>query len=290
MSQVILNGFIAASTIALVAVGFAVIYTCARFFHIAHGAVFALGAYCFYLLMSPCGLPCYIALPVAVLFSSMSGCTMYWLVYRRLRRRTSSPLILLLASLGIYVILQNMISISFGDETKTVRTAVVEGMSVFGARITFAQVLIVATSATLLFTMWILSKKTRIGLAMRAVAEDSELAGTLGISNDKVMLCAFGLGSALAGVAGVLVALDVDMTPTMGLNALLLGAVAAIAGGVGSISGVALGALLMGMAQHLGVWWIGAQWQDAITFVILLAFLFVRPEGVMGKKLRKATA
>jgi branched-chain amino acid transport system permease protein len=199
-------------------------------------------------------------------------------------------MVFLLTSLGIYIVLQNMISMTCGDQTRMVRTTVVEGVDVFGARVTPVQALIMATSVTLIITVWILSKRTRLGLIMRAVAADPELARTLGINNDKVMLCAFGLASGLAGVAGVLVALDVDMTPSMGLNALLLGAVATIVGGVGSIPGVAFGALLIGMAQHLGVWWIGSQWQDAIAFVILLAFLLVRPEGVLGKRLRKAAA
>ena len=86
-------------------------------------------------------------------------------------------------------------------------------------------------------------------------------------------------------MAGILVALDVDMTPTMGMNALMLGVVAVIIGGVSSISGITLGALLLAVAQHLGAWYIGAQWQDAIAFVILVLFLLYKPEGFFGKKL-----
>ena len=124
---------------------------------------------------------------------------------------------------------------------------------------------------------------------MRAVANDSELARVAGIESDKIILLTFALGSALAGIAGILVALDVDMTPTMGMNALMMGVVAVIIGGVGSIPGIALGALLLGMAQHLGVWFISSQWQDAIAFVILLLFLLFRPQGFLGKKVKTAT-
>ena len=126
-----------------------------------------------------------------------------------------------------------------------------------------------------------------MGKAMRAVANDPELANISGIDSNRVILLTFAIGSALAGIAGILVALDVDMTPTMGMNALMMGVVAVIIGGVGSIPGVALGALLRGTAQHLGVWEISSKWQDAIAFIILFIFLLLKPEGFLGKKARK---
>lgn len=290
MSQIALNSIIAASVIALVAVGFSIIYGCARFFHLAHGAVFASGAYCYYVLAILWQLPLTIALPLAVVFSAALGLAMERCVYRRLRKQGASTTALLLASLGMYIVLQNVISIGFGDQTRTVRVMAEEGIGILGAKVTTAQILIIVTSITLILFLWVLSMKTRAGVIIRAVAIDPELAKALGIDCEKVILSSFALGSALAGLAGVLVAFDVDMTPGMGLNALLMGAVAAIVGGIGSIPGMAVGALLIGAAQHFGVWWIGSQWQDAIAFIILLAFLLVRPEGVMGKKLRKATA
>jgi branched-chain amino acid transport system permease protein len=88
-------------------------------------------------------------------------------------------------------------------------------------------------------------------------------------------------------LAAILVALDVDMTPTMGLNALMMGIVAMIVGGIGSVPGTTLGGLLLGLAQHLGVWKIGSEWQDAIAFAILLLFLLLRPQGFFGRRVRK---
>ena len=164
-----------------------------------------------------------------------------------------------------------------------------EGIHFFGARITPIQVTIIGVSLLLLVSCFLFLKYTKIGRAMRAVANNPELARISGIESDKVILLTFALGSALAGIAGILVALDVDMTPTMGMNALMMGVVAVIIGGVGSIPGVALGALLLGMAQHLGVWKISSQWQDVIAFVILLIFLLFRPQGFLGKKVKKVT-
>jgi branched-chain amino acid transport system permease protein len=200
-------------------------------------------------------------------------------------------LVLLLASLGIYVVVQNLIAVIFGADMKTIHGNLVsEGLPILGARITPIQIAIIAVSAGLVVITYLLLKMTLFGKAVRAVASDSALAATSGIDAEHVMLCAFALASALAGAAGVLVALDVDMTPTMGLNALMMGVVSAIIGGMRSVPGIALASLLLSFAQHLGAWEIGSQWQDATAFVILLAFLLVRPEGVLGKKLRKATA
>ncbi len=123
---------------------------------------------------------------------------------------------------------------------------------------------------------------------MRAVANDPWLANATGIESDRVILFTFAIGSALAGFAGILISLDIDMTPTMGLNALMMGVVAVIVGGSGRpIPGVLLGALLLGLAQHLGVWKISSQGQDAIAFAILLIFLLFRPQGFLVRKIEK---
>lgn len=288
--QLTINGLIAGSAYALVGIGFALVYNVAKFFHFAHGAVFTLGAYFALVFVSMLKFPLLLAIPIAVALAVLLGCLLDLFVFAPIRRRSGSPLVLLLSSLGVYIILQNLISLCFGDSIKTLRTGAVEGgMEFLGARITAIQISVIVTSITLSIALMVFLKKTNIGKAMRAVSNDARLADVCGISSGRVIRCAFGIGSALAAVAGILVALDVDMTPTMGMHALMMGIIAVIVGGVGSIPGVGLGALLLGMAQHLGVWRIGSQWQDAIAFVILLAFLLVRPEGIMGKKLRKAT-
>lgn len=290
INQLILNGIIAGSVYTLVGVGFAVIYRTVKFFHFAHGVVFTAGAYFTYLFKAWLGWPVIVAILVSIILCAILGVIVETSAYRPLRHKGSSSLILLLVSLGIYIVLQNIISMIFGDDTKTIRSGIVkEGINVLGARITPVQVTIIVVSLLLLVSCFLFLKYTKTGQAMRAVANDPELARVSGIESDRVILSAFALGSALAGIAGILVALDVDMTPTMGMNALLMGVVAVIIGGVGSIPGIALGALLLGTAQHFGAWYVGSQWQDAIAFVILLIFLLFRPQGFLGKKVKTAT-
>jgi branched-chain amino acid transport system permease protein len=287
--QLTANTVIAFCTILLIGLGFALIYRTTHFFHFAHAVVFTSCPY-FALALVQSGVPLGAAIPAAVVLSALLGCAMEIGVYRPLRRRGASSMILLLASLGLYVFLQNTISLIFGDDTKTLRTGVVKvGIDVFGARITPIQIATIAVSAVLVIIVAVMLKTTKMGKAMRAVAADADLARVSGIDSDRVILWTFAVASALAGVAGILVALDVDMTPTMGMNALMMGVVAVIIGGVGSIPGIVLGALLIGFAQNFGAYWLSSQWQDAIVFGVLLIFLLLRPQGFLGKRVKRVS-
>jgi branched-chain amino acid transport system permease protein len=290
LTQILINGIFAGSIYTLIGLSFSLIYSTTKFFHFAHGAIYVTGPYFAYLLHSLLGIPLIYSLPLAAACSSFLGIALELFIYKPLRNKGSTSLILLLASLGIYIIIQNTISMIFGDETKSLRCGVVrEGLQFLGARITVIQITIVIICIVLLIGCWAFMKYTRIGNAMRAVASDSELSLISGIDTDRTILFAFATGSALAGIAGILISFDIDMTPTMGMRALMMGVVAVIIGGVGSMPGVALGALLLGIAQHLGIWQISSQWQDAIAFVILLIFLLFRPQGFLGKKVKTAT-
>lgn len=288
IEQVVINSIVAGSVYTLIAIGFSIIYSTTRFFHFAHGAVVTCGPYLVYLFTSVLGLPIALSIIVSIFLSAIIGMLIEMLVYRPLRTKGSSSLILLLSSFGVYIVLQNLISMIFGDDTKSLRSGIVhEGIEFLGAQITAIQIMIVIVSMVLLTVCWALIKYSRIGTAMRAIASDSELALVSGIEINRVILFAFLLGSALAAISGILISFDIDMTPTMGLNPLMMGVVAVIVGGVGSIPGAALGSFLLAFAQNFGVWKISSQWQDAIAFCILLLFLLFRPYGFLGKKIRK---
>ena len=290
MTQLLINSIIAASSYALIALGFSLIYSTVRFFHFAHGIVFTSGAYFTYLFKIQLGFPFWLAIPIALFLCTFLGCLIEFFFYRPLRRKESSSLVFLLASLGIYIVIQNLISLAFGDTSQTFRSgAEGVGIDIIGGSITPVQIYIIGFSLLLIISTALWLRHTNIGKAMRAVANDEVLAKVSGIDSERVMLYTFAMGSALAGIAGILVAFDVDMSPTMGMKALMMGVVTVIVGGVGSVPGIAAGALLLGIAQHFGVWKIGTQWQDAIAFIILLFFLLVRPQGFFGRKVNKAT-
>jgi len=197
-------------------------------------------------------------------------------------------MVLMIASLGIYIVLQNVVSMIWGDSTKSIRFWDIKvGHEFLGAYITTIQIITIVVCLTLFVACTLFMKYSRIGRNIRAVASNPELANIMGISSDRTILWAFGIGSALAAVAGILIAFDTDMTPTMGFRWLLYGVVAMIIGGVGSSWGLIGGALLLATAQHLAAYYIGSQWMDAVAYVILILFLIARPLGFSGKRLKK---
>ena len=290
MQQLIANSILAASVYALVGTGFALIYRSSHFFHFAHGLMCTAGAYLAFIFNTQLRMSLPTSFFLAVGFSTLLGCIIEASVYRPLRRKGASSIILLLASLGIYIVGQNLISMIFGDDTKTLHPRVVEqGLQILGARITTVQLSIIATCLIVIIGLVALLETTRMGKIVRAVANDPELARSCGINTDHVIMWTMAFGSCLAGLGGVLIALDVSMVPTMGMRVLLMSVTAVIIGGAQSTVGVSLGALLIAFAQHLGVWKLPTQWQDAIVFAILILFLIVRPQGFLGKPLSRAT-
>jgi branched-chain amino acid transport system permease protein len=287
--QFVINGIVAGAAYVLFGLSFWVIFRVCRFFHFAHGAVYAAAAYFGFLFSTHLGLPLPASIVAAVTASGLLGMAIDVAVYRPLRRRHASSVVLLLASLGTYIVLQNAISMGFGDATRSLRPRVAaHALDLLGAKITPIQVLLICVATAAVLGMSGLARRTALGRCLRAVANDSELARISGIRTQRVIMWTFALGSSLAGVASILVVLDVDMTPTMGIRALMMGVVVVVIGGVRNIVGVAFAGLLLGMAQHLGVWRIGSQWQDTMAFVILLAFLVLRPYGFFGQTMGKA--
>lgn len=160
----------------------------------------------------------------------------------------------------------------------------VEGYQIASAIITPIQILILSVSLILFASLWLIIDKTKMGKAIRAVADDPVGASVSGIYPEKVILYAFGIGSAFAGMAGVLISLETNIEPMMGLDAILKGIVASIIGGVGSIPGALLGGFFLGIIENLGIWKIQAGWKDSIAFAVLIVFLLFRPEGILGKR------
>ena len=289
MQQIIIYAFIKSNIFILIAFSFSIIYSTTSFFHFAHAIIFTSGAYLTFLFHKLFGLPLYSAIPLAIICAVILGCSIEPFLYKPLRKKGASSIVMLLASLGIYIFLQNLISMLFGDDTKSIRSGVVkEGINIFGARITPIQIVIIITAIVVTILIILFYKKTQLGRSMQAVASDRELAEYTGINTNRVILWSFAIGSGLAALAGILVALDVDMTPTMGMNALLMGVVVMIVGG-NNIKGMVCAALLLGFAQNFGVWYISSQWKDAIAFVILLLFLLFKPEGFFGKRIKKVS-
>jgi branched-chain amino acid transport system permease protein len=288
--QLLLNGILAGTVHALVGLSFSVIYSIVRFFHFAHGTIFALGPY---LLLSLLIYSPFAVLPAAVIatiIAAMIGVSTELAFYRPLRRRRADTRILLVTGLGILIIIQNLISLAFADETQVLLPGrITEAYTILGARVSVTQALIALVAITLCVATDLILRLTRLGVSYRAVAGDPDLAQVLGIPKERLILFSFFWGSVMAAASGILVSLDLPLTPTMGFQALLYGATAMIIGGSDSTWGIFAGGLLVGLVQHLSVLVISSAWQDAIVFAVLIFFLLLRPTGFSGQAVRRVT-
>lgn len=292
--QLLVNGLVSGSIYVLVALSFAIIYRTVRFFHFAHGVVYACGAYVAYAVARRLSFVYRIddnyfqmtlAILAGIVCAAVVGVLIDKLVYRPLRKRKALNLVFLLASFGVFIFIQNLLQLIFGAQILTIHTGPVkEGHHIFGAVITNMQILILVVSFLLFVCLWLFIKKTKLGKAMRAVADDPLAASVVGINPERIILAAFAIGSALAGVAGILVSYETNIEPTMGMNAILQGIIASIIGGIGSIPGALFGGIFLGLVENLGIWKISASWKDCIAFVILILFLLIRPGGIMNVK------
>jgi len=288
LEQLLLNGIIAGTSYALVALGFTIIYRTLKFFHFAHGVVYTTGVYLAYSLVIYFGANPILSFFLATGFAGLVGIAIDRLVYLPLRKRKAPNLVFLIASFGVFIFIQNLIQLIYDAQILTLRTgSVKEGHHIFGAVITDIQILIIVVSLLLFVLCWLFIQKTKLGKAMRAVSDDTVAASVVGINPEKVILLSFVIGSALAGAAGILISLETNIEPTMGMNAILKGIIASIVGGIGSIPGAMFGGLFLGLAENLGIWKISAGWKDCIAFVILIVFLLLRPSGIFGIKTKK---
>ncbi len=285
ITQFILNGIIAGSIYALIAISFVIIYKTTKFFNFAHGSIYTAGAYLAYSFVIVGNMNHIASFLLACILTGAVGVTIDRLVYLPLRKKRASNLVFLLASFGVFVLMQNLIQLVYGAQIITLRAgSVKEGHHILGAVITDIQILILVISIVLSVALWLFVQRAKLGKAMQAVADDPVAASVVGINSEKIIIAVFFIGSALAGAAGILISLETNLTPTMGFNAILKGIIASIIGGIGSIPGAVFGGYFLGLAENLGIWKIQAGWKDAVAFAILIAFLLFRPGGIMGVK------
>jgi branched-chain amino acid transport system permease protein len=273
------------SLLSVLALSFYLIFKPTKIFHIAHAFTISLGAYVVYGLYKLYGVNLFVSVLIALVSVVVYGVGNEWLFYRHIRGKKDSNIKMLILSLGVYIVSQNLVSIFFGDDIKSLsKGEVTVGHEFLGAYVTDIQIVTMIVSLVILFLSLFLWHKTKFGLAMRAISDNPELSSVFGISKDKIIFYTFALGSFYAGVGGILVGFDTGITPTFGFNLLLYAIVVMIIGGVDGLWGIVAGAFILAMVQNLTAYYIDTKWMDAITYAILIVFLIVRPYGVSGVK------
>ncbi len=285
LPQLILNSIIAGAIYTMIALGFNLIYGTVKFFDLGYGALTAVGGYAVFYFSKMLGLPVLLSVLLGVLIAGLVGYLTEKIVYVKLRQKKASGMVLLVAALGVFTMLQAVLAIFFTSQFQTlsVNAGDQRVFDIAGGVITEIQAIILVTGLFIMFVLaWVL-KKTRFGKAVRAISDDEEVSKVVGIDTTKIIGKVFFIGSAIAGLAGILVGFDTGIEPTMGMSLLLKGVIASIIGGIGNIYGGVVGAFFLGFIENFGIWKISGEWKDAIAFTVLLIFLIWRPEGILKK-------
>ena len=280
--QILLNGICNGMVIALLAIAYTVVYLPTRIFFIALAGIYVGAAYLTWHLTQK-GVSAGYAILLSVALGAVVSVLCELLNHRSLEKNKASDGAHMISSLGIYMIMIQAIAIIWGNEPKILKTGVETTYHVLGFTMASSQIidLIGASIAVGGFFYWL--KHSNLGLLFRGLADNPLQMALLGYDTNRLRLVAFGLSGALAGFAGILSAYDLGFDPYVGMNAVLLAVIATIIGGKTDFIGPLVGGLILGILRAEVVWFYSARWQDAITFVILAVFLFLKPDGLLGK-------
>ena len=280
--QVFVNAMIVGSIYALVAVGFVLTYTTTKFLNFGHGATVALSAYLFLVSFDYVGY--FGAFIVACLSAVLFNFVIYKFLYQRLMGKKASKVILLLVSFGVLIAVESIIQIVFSASPRRLNIPIKEGLSFFGARITEIQIFIVLITILILVVVWYVMKKTKVGLGLRAIADNPDLAEIYGINSKKIIVASFMIAGVLGAIAGMAISLDYVITPTVGTGYMIKGFVGAVTGGLNTVYGSIFGSYVVGLFENYGAWFFNSGYKDAIAFFLLFIMLIVRPQGLFGIK------
>lgn len=282
--QQLINGLSLGSIYALLALGYTMIYGIVKIIHFAHGDVYMLGAFFGYYTINFWHFNFIMALLSSMIFCAIIGMLIEFIAYRPLRG--SSRITVLITAIGVSYFLENGMSFLFSGDTRDFPQVIKQvNYEWFGIRVSNVQLLIFATTIILMIILQLIVKKTKMGRAMRAAAADPVAAELMGININGTISFVFAIGSAMAGAAGVLIGLYYNsIDPTMGLTPGIKAFVAAVVGGVGSIPGAAVGAVIIGCLESL-MQAIGfSAFKDAAVYVVLIIVLLFLPAGLFGNK------
>jgi branched-chain amino acid transport system permease protein len=294
--QTIVNGLQTGCLYALIALGYTMVYGILKLLNFAHGDVYMVGAYIGYFVIHWFGGPTGLSIPVPLLILIMfalasTGCGLLGVAMERFAYRPlrDAPRIApLITALGISFFLENTVLLLFGGFTKSYQTqsfiSDTNGIHVDGVSIDSVEILIIVVSVAMMFGLRQIVSRTTLGKSMRAVASDREAAEMLGINVNRTIALTFFIGSAMAGVAGVMSGLaGVQVANTIGFLAGLKAFTAAVVGGIGSIAGAMIGGIFIGLAESFSLSYISSEYSDLIVFGILIATMLLRPQGIFGR-------
>jgi branched-chain amino acid transport system permease protein/neutral amino acid transport system permease protein len=300
MAELIIYGVVFGSIISLGAIGLTLVYGIIRFANFAHGDLMSSGAYVALFMvkgvLSWIGLPddtfgplsfgwrMVLALPVSMAVVSGVAILLDRILYRKLRQKKSGPVILAMSSLGAAFIVRMIILILWGADSLFYRPGMLRPAIELplGIKIRPDQILILFLVFFLISLLHLFLQKTKMGKAMRATADNMELAMVSGIDTERIIIWTWGIGGALAAAGGILYGIDVQLHPYMGWNFLIPIFAATILGTIGNMYGALIGGLVIGVAQQVSTIYLMPTYKPAVAFIIMIMILLIRPKGIFG--------
>ena len=283
--QTVVNGLMVGMIYVLMAIGFTMVFGIMRVVNFAHGEFYMIGAFLFAILYGSNDVPLALSFLLAVGATALLGLLMEWGVFRRFRGNELNGMI---ASVGVALILQNTALLLWGSSPRTVAPVVSGVLSVGGIVFPWSRLVVIVGAILAVIALYLLIGHTRIGRAMRAVAQDPEVAQVQGIRVDVIFPVAFVLGVGLAAFAGVLMAPVLSVSPFIGLAPTLKAFVVVVIGGLGSVPGAVAGGLLIGLIESFAGTFVSASLSEILQFLVVIAVVLLRPQGLLGQKEREA--
>ena len=284
----LVNGISLGSIYALIALGYTMVYGIAKMLNFAHGDIIMVGGFTVFTAMSTEWCPVWLSVVIGIIVCTVLGVVVEKVAYKPLRN--ASPLAVLITAIGVSYLLQNVALIIFGSAAQSFTSVVknVAPVTIGGVTISMETIISIVVSVIIMICLTFFINKTKSGKAMLAVSEDKGAAQLMGINVNSTISLTFAIGSALAGVASVLLCSSYpQISPYTGSMPGIKAFVAAVFGGIGSIPGAMIGGILLGVIENLSKAYISSQLSDAIVFLVLIVVLIVKPTGIMGKKINE---
>lgn len=284
--QQLINGLTIGSAYALVAIGFTMVFGVLELVNMANGAFYVLGGYLTLIFLTQFQWNFFLALLASMLITGGLGALMDRVALSPIRKRRASKIAALISTVGLGTAITNFILVFFGTETKRFPDVFNLGkIRLGGIIITWMQIIIFAVTVIMMAVLSLIVYRTKLGTGMRAIAQDADAAKLMGIHTDHIITFTFFIGTMCVGVAGTLIAMyyqqiDTRMAVAVGMKSFA----AAVLGGIGVLPGAMLGGLLLGVIESLGINYIGSGYGNAISFVMLIVVLIIKPSGLLGKR------
>lgn len=280
--EILIYGTINSAALALYALGFAMVYGVSRLPNFAHGALYVLAGFITWTFLNSLGLNYLISIVFTMIATGLIGALLYQFVLIRVRGMAISEII---ASYAVgLAILEGLRWGGFKGMTYTLPAFIEGSVSLFDVSVDYQRLLVVAIGVVVVACLWLFTRFTRLGLALRGMAQDERAAMMLGIDSDFMALVAMALGSALAAMAAILLLPLGNIVVEAGYNVLILAIAVCIVGGLGSWMGSVLAAFLIGFAQILAVVYLGAHYQMVVAILAIMLTLILKPSGLFGQQ------